>query len=265
MDGRGLEPPPPEPSPPPEVHAVSSIPLFPPRHAADPTVLALLGPRPGSAISCAAVVTPGAPGQGGEGREVKRRAWKVLVTKLGPWGCPTPQTVPRWLPLPSNYWCYLGSCAAAFRWPAPSSSSRIFRLAQPCRGERGEKRSLLPARSSSWRSSLALAWGRGHEMSSPPRPFCGGSGSWAVRPSRSRGGEALTGPPSCLLPELPLDLSAPPCSLRGKGGRRGGRLALPASFPLSFLCPERPGRGLPLSFRDLKGPVQLSTKGADKK
>lgn len=40
-------------------------------------------------------------------------------------------------------------------------------------------------------------------------------------------------------------------------------------FPLPFLSPFSAQSGLeegsPLSFRDLKGPVQLSTKGADKK
>lgn len=107
------------------VHAVSSIPMFPPCHDSNPAILPLLGFWPGSAISSAvlmAVVDPDASRARGEG-QVKRHTWKrCLRQSWGDGGVPHAVYTLYWLPLSFDYWCYLGSCMGIFRWPGPSSS-----------------------------------------------------------------------------------------------------------------------------------------------
>lgn len=64
---------------------------------------------------------------------------------------------------------------------------------------------------------------------------------------------------------FPSTFPLPPAPSEGREDAEVGGLL----FPLPFLSPFSAESGLeegsPLSFRDLKGPVQLSTKGADKK
>ena len=54
---------------------------------------------------------------------------RCLRQSWGGGGCPMQHT-PH-IGFPFDYWCYLGSCMGAFRWPGPSSpvSSNLLRSA----------------------------------------------------------------------------------------------------------------------------------------
>lgn len=126
------------------VHAVSSILVFPPCHDSDPVIPPLLGlDLPCSLLSSWQLQIQMPLEQGGEG-QVTCHVWKVLETKLGWCGVPHAAYALYWLPLSFDYWCYLGSCMGAFRCPGPSSSpasSNLFSSA----GGRKEKGNLLLA------------------------------------------------------------------------------------------------------------------------
>lgn len=103
------------------------------------------------------------PERGGEG-QVKRHAWKVLETKMGSAphsirphiGFPFPLTIGATLAV---VWVLSGALVPPLLLHLPTCSA--------LQGE-GKKRGVcFWPRSSSWCSSLALAWGRGHEMPFP--------------------------------------------------------------------------------------------------
>lgn len=126
------------------------------------------------------------PEPGGEG-QVRHHAWKVLETKLGCWGCPMQHTPHIGFPFPLT----IGATLAVV-WALSGGLVPLLLHLPTCLALQGEgkKRGVCfwPG-SSSWCSSLALAWGRGHEMPFPSLSVV--EWEWAVHPSFSLGEDTL--------------------------------------------------------------------------